>query len=750
MRSVWADRIGILSLFLLVGVFFARLFYPSPQLIVTPDYGRSDAWHFSFVTKYALSQALQSRSLPLWRNDIGQGFPLLAEGQTGTFFLPNLVLFGLLPPVTAYNLALAVAVLTLGLGLYWWCRVVRLSPLAGWLTAVTVMFSGLTITQLPHITLLQAMSMLPITAALSALVVTRKPFPWVGLLAVSLAQQIYAGFPQAVFLTLVISGVSVLWHTLPKKDWRALGYWFVAIMLGIGGGAMQLLPSWEFLQESPNPSGFSPEAATMYSMPLKHIVSFISPFFFGNPAVGSYPPFYAFDGSIFWENTAYIGLIPLFLLGLSLFRVRASTSIVFWWLIIIVSLMLAGGKYAPTYIVFSIWPLNLFRVPSRFLWLVIIGVSFIAAHTLDHFRRHIRTPLSHIFIYILMALHSGQLMYTWWSYHLIEPAATWMTAPDITNHVGSGRVLTIGEGSIYNDVVTTTGWSKPEAFSLLKSGLSPNSNMLWGVNQYHVYAGRYLHRPAIGSGLLDETLTTDEKHATLSALRLANMYGIGNIISFLPLTAPSTLREVYHRQSPELAITLYANEEAHPRAYTVHSATAAATLTEAITILRDPGFVAGKSVMLERHEVQADNTLLPFIGKSPDVLSGTQADHIAWQKDTHQRIDLSVTMATPGLLVLADTHYPGWIATVDGKETPIFAANLSQRAIIVPQGTHDVSFIYQPTTLRWGSVISVASAIITVLLMIVLKRNGAVRTPKKARQRAPRLPRTHRTSPTRA
>jgi hypothetical protein len=745
MRSVWADRIGIISLFLLVGVFFGRLFYPTPQLIVTPDYGRSDAWHFSFVTKFALSQALQSHTLPLWRSDVGQGFPLLAEGQTGVFFLPNLVFFSLFEPVTAYNLTLTLAVLTLGLGIYWWCRVMRLSPLSSWFTAVTVMFSSLTITQLPHITLLQGMSMLPIIATLSILVVTSKPFPWGGLLALSLSQQIYAGFPQATFLTLVISGVIVLWLTLPNKNWRAIWYWSISLLLGIGGGAMQLLPSWEFLKESPSPSGFSPEAATMYSMPIKHLVSFISPFFLGNPANGTYPPFYAFDGSIFWENTAYIGLIPLFLLVLSLFRIRKNPTIIFWWLVVIVSLTLAGGKYAPTYIVFSIWPLNLFRVPSRFLWLVIIGISFIAAHTFDTLRRHIRTPLSYIFIYSLMALHSGQLMYTWWSYHLIEPAALWIEAPDLKNYVGPGRVLTIGDSSIYNDMMITTGWSKPEGFRSLKDSLSPNSNILWGVDQAQVYAGRYLHRPAIGGSLLDETVTIDAQHATISALHLANMYAIGNVVSFLPLTAPPALREAYHKKSADFAVTLYTNDEALPRAYTVHEATIAATLKDAILTLRNPDFRVGSSVMLEQHEVKNNTFLSQLIEKQPHTLRNTQADHIAWQTDAHVRVDLAVTMATPGLLVLADTHYPGWIATVDDKETPIFAANLSQRAIIVPEGTHEVSFIYAPLTLRWGAIISAISAIITALLMIALKRNVVVHTPKKAQKRASHRPRTHRT-----
>ena len=187
MRRVWADGIGLSSLLLLVTIFFFRLFYPVPSLIVTPDYGRSDAWHFSFATKYVLSESLKSNSLPLWRNDIGDGFPLFAEGQTGALFLPNIVLFRFLPPVIAYNTALMFAVLLMGIGMYVWSRIMKFSVLGSWFVAVSVTFSGLSMTQLTHITLLQGMSMLPVIAALSIAVTTLGPYPWTGFLAFAVA-----------------------------------------------------------------------------------------------------------------------------------------------------------------------------------------------------------------------------------------------------------------------------------------------------------------------------------------------------------------------------------------------------------------------------------------------------------------------------------------------------------------------------------------------------------------------------------
>ena len=67
-------------------------------------------------------------------------------------------------------------------------------------------------------------------------------------------------------------------------------------------------------------------------------------------------------------------------------------------------------------------------------------------------------------------------------------------------------------------------------------------------------------------------------------------------------------------------------------------------------------------------------------------------------------------------LVLADTDYPGWHASVDGVDTPIYRANLNFRAVQVDAGQHDVRFEYRPDWLLPGALVSAVSLLIALLL----------------------------------
>ncbi len=70
---------------------------------------------------------------------------------------------------------------------------------------------------------------------------------------------------------------------------------------------------------------------------------------------------------------------------------------------------------------------------------------------------------------------------------------------------------------------------------------------------------------------------------------------------------------------------------------------------------------------------------------------------------------------SPALLILADTFYPGWQATVDGDPAPIYRTNVLLRGVPVPAGEHEVVFRYAPASWRQGLLFSAAGGVLLLL-----------------------------------
>jgi len=82
------------------------------------------------------------------------------------------------------------------------------------------------------------------------------------------------------------------------------------------------------------------------------------------------------------------------------------------------------------------------------------------------------------------------------------------------------------------------------------------------------------------------------------------------------------------------------------------------------------------------------------------------------------RITARITADSDCLLVLSDSYYPGWKATVDGKEMKIYRANLLFRAIRIPAGASEVVFKYRPWSFHSGALISLFSGLVCIGIFI--------------------------------
>jgi len=63
--------------------------------------------------------------------------------------------------------------------------------------------------------------------------------------------------------------------------------------------------------------------------------------------------------------------------------------------------------------------------------------------------------------------------------------------------------------------------------------------------------------------------------------------------------------------------------------------------------------------------------------------------------------------------------YPGWIATLDGEPTPVFAAQIMGKAVWVPAGKHTVEIRFVSRSFQLGLAISVTTIAALLILFVV-------------------------------
>ena len=169
----------------------------------------------------------------------------------------------------------------------------------------------------------------------------------------------------------------------------------------------------------------------------------------------------------------------------------------------------------------------------------------------------------------------------------------------------------------------------------------------------------------------------------------------GNARSLATLTGKNNFALAFMSDT----VAAWENRDMLPRAFMVHWAEIVSD-DMAAERLRAANFSADHLVLLSEGKPMSD-----------DATTNAQ-DHVTITRFEPERVELAVQTDRAGYLVLTDSWYPGWNASVDGQSTPIQRADVLFRAVPIAPGAHTVVFEYRPPSFVLGVTISIISFLV--------------------------------------
>ena len=577
-----------------------------------------------------------------------------------------------------------------------------------------------------------------------------------------------------------------------RRVWTSWGIMLLALLVGLLAAAGQILPTAEMTSLSQRASGAGYEFAMNYSFWPWRLVTLLSPDFFGNPAHGD---FWGYGN--YWEDCGYIGLFPLLLglaaVVIWLRRRRCDKEgvlfqIPFFALLAVVALVLALGKNLLVYqIVWRYVPgFGLFQAPSRFLYWYTFGMAVLggigfqylsAAERWARLARYLMAiavsvlltvglgwlflvestrltflgAMAHTAVLVIIAgiliLLKGRWMAGTWRY-LWNVAAVGFVALDLLLF-GLPLNPTVGpelyrwesgSGSFVRDAVTnahapsrlfsferfihdtmfarffrfdTFGPTDEAHLRALRETLLPNLAVLEGLESANNYDPLLVAHQ-------QEIIDYVERAPGADAVKLLGMMNVQYVAGEQGvIEAPAVYAD---------GVELFTNPAALPRAYVVHRSRFVPDGALALDILTRDDFDPLREVLLS----PADRDKGLAANMATDIAVAPSVD-VASLRYEDNRAKIEVTLSQPGYLVLTDTYYPSWYASVDGEERPILRANHAFRAVALPAGEHHVEFYYAPWSFRWGLRIMTITWVSVILGLAALYYKGLRRDLKSGK-----------------
>ncbi|RJP24740.1 MAG: hypothetical protein C4520_03410 [Candidatus Abyssobacteria bacterium SURF_5] len=152
-----------------------------------------------------------------------------------------------------------------------------------------------------------------------------------------------------------------------------------------------------------------------------------------------------------------------------------------------------------------------------------------------------------------------------------------------------------------------------------------------------------------------------------------------------------------------------------------------------------------RAYAVERYEVREENNVIDALNaadfdaretvvleKQPTLPSEPAADVFSWSVDelsrSPHRVELRAQLSKPAIVVMNDFFDERWRAQVDGQQAEILRANYLMRAVVVPEGTHTVTFAYAPRS--WPFALTLAGWCGVILLAAWVGVTGVTKTKR--------------------
>jgi hypothetical protein len=172
----------------------------------------------------------------------------------------------------------------------------------------------------------------------------------------------------------------------------------------------------------------------------------------------------------------------------------------------------------------------------------------------------------------------------------------------------------------------------------------------------------------------------------------------------------------------------------YPRSWIVHAARATKTAMNAssdahsetlreMLYAADPFWNNGMERVYDPHNVAwVSRTDLNKIRRDLSGLATGPSETVTVTYPNPQQAVLEVNLDSPGLVILADVYYPGWVLAIDGEPAPIHRVNGLMRGAAVSSGRHRLVYSYAPLSFRLGRVISIGGLAAFAILVLACVR----------------------------